>query len=86
MARLGSEYIGKLPPGAVDDLRKSLREYRQLAKQGIVKGVQILPGPGCVVSEAQNGVTYQVDRVPTVPLEGCKRSPCCGCCYSAVMG
>ena len=84
MPKLGPEYIGKLPPGAAEDLKQSLREFRKLAKEGIVKGVEILPGPGCAVAEAQEGTTYRVDQVPALPLPGCKRAPCCGCCYSAV--
>lgn len=85
MAKLGPEYIGKLPPGAAEDLAQSLRDYRTAAKQGILKGVQILSGPGCAVSEAQEGIVYHVDQVPALPFEGCKRSPCCACCYSPVV-
>ena len=84
MSKLSPEYIGRLPPGAAEELQKSLREYRQLARDGIVKGVEILHGPGCAVAEAQAGTIYPVDRVPSLPLPGCNRSPCCGCCYSAV--
>lgn len=85
MSKLGPEYVGKLPPGAVEELRKSLHDYRQMAKEGFVKAVEILPGPGCAIAEAQAGTAYHVDRVPALPLPGCKRSPCCGCCYNAVV-
>ena len=85
MAKLGPEHIGKLPSGAAGDLARSLRDYRAAAKQGILKGVRILSGTGCAVSEEQEGVVYQVDQVPALPFEGCKRSPCCACCYSPVV-
>lgn len=85
MEHLSPEYIGKLPPGAAEDLNRSLRDYRRMATQGMVKGVQILSGPGCTVSEAQEGIIYDIDHVPALPLEGCKRSPCCACCYSPVL-
>lgn len=84
MAKLDPKYIGKLPPGAAADLKQSLREYKGLAKQGFIKGVKVLPGPGCQVSESQATAVYQVSEVPTLPFEGCVRSPCCACCYSAV--
>lgn len=85
MARLGPEYAGKLPPGAAEELERSLNDYRNAAKDGVLKGVRILPGPGCAVSEAQEGVIYDIDRVPALPLAGCSRSPCCACCYSPVV-
>ena len=86
MTKLGPEHVGKLPPGAAEDLAESLRNYREASKEGIVKGVEILPGPGCAMAEAQAGTVYPVDRVPSLPLHGCTRSPCCGCDYSPVMG
>lgn len=76
--------IGKLPPGAAEDLAEALRSYREAAKDGILKGVEILPGPGCAVAEAQAGTVYPVDQVPSLPLPGCERSPCCACDYSPV--
>ncbi len=85
MATPDIEYVGKLPPGAAEDLDQSLREYIEMAKEGTLQGVQILPGPGCAISEAQEGVVYQLDQVPALPLRGCKRSPCCACCYSPVL-
>lgn len=85
MSHIGPEFVGKLPPGAAEDLARSLADYRQMAKEGAIKGVKILSGPGCPVSEAQEGTVYLVDRVPTLPLVGCKRSPCCACCYSPVL-
>ena len=60
VTRLGPQYVGKLPPSVGEDLRRSLREYRQLAKQGIVTSVKILPVPGCAESEAQEGVCYPI--------------------------
>lgn len=85
MPRLGPEFIGKLPPGAAEDLADALEQYRESAREGIVKGVQILPGPGCAVAEAQAGQVYPVDQVPSLPLPGCRRAPCCACDYCPVM-
>jgi hypothetical protein len=85
MAKLGPEYIGKLPPGAAKDLQRELREIQASAKFGIVKGVKILPGPGCTIAEAQAEKVYPLDQVPNLPLPGCDRSPCCGCCYLAAL-
>lgn len=84
VSRLDPEYIGNLPPGGDEELKRSLREYCQLAKDEIVRGVKILSGPGCAVAKAQEGTVYPVDRVPDLPLPDCNRAPCCGCCYSAV--
>jgi len=85
MARLGPEYVGKLPPGAAEQFAESLAQYRRAAKEGILRGVQVLPGPGCAVSESQAGTVYPVDKVPPLPFKGCTRSPCCACDYSPVV-
>ena len=85
MTKLGPEYVGKLPPGAKEDLAVSLKSYREAAKDGIIRGIEILPGPGCSVAEAQAGTVYSVDNVPNLPLPGCKASPCCGCDYLPVL-
>jgi hypothetical protein len=84
MPKLDPKYVGKLPPGAAADFKQSLREYRELEKQGFLIGVKILSGPGCAPSEAQEGTVYQVASVPSLPLKGCTRAPCCACCYAAV--
>ena len=68
MSNLGPDYVGKLPPGASKDLNATLRQCRKLEKDGIIKGVKILPGPGCAVAEAQIGTVYSVDQVPKLPL------------------
>lgn len=85
MSKLGPEFIGKLPPGAAEQLAESLSEYRKAEKDGLIKGVEILPGPGCQVAEKQAGTVYKANHVPALPLSGCKRSPCCGCDYAAAM-
>ena len=85
MAKLGPEYIGKLPPGASEELARELQSCKESAKLGIVKGIKILGGPGCAVSEAQQGTVYPVNKVPKLPFKGCKREPCCGCCYISVL-
>ncbi len=85
MTKLSPKYVGKLPPGAKAMLRAELNSLKPLVKNGIVKGVIIMPGPGCSVSEAQAGTVYPLDEVPPLPLPGCKRSPCCACCYQGVV-
>jgi hypothetical protein len=85
MARSDPQYVGKLPPDAAEDLNHSLREFREMAKQGVLRGEQILAGPGCAISEAQEGVVYQLDQVLALPLSGCKRSPRCACSHSPVV-
>lgn len=72
---------GKLPPGAREQLQRTLRDLKQAAKSGVLAGVEILPGPGCAVSEAQQGNIYPIDKVPMLPLPGCDREPCCACDY-----
>ena len=56
MAELGPEYVGKLTPEGTEMLQRSLREYQDAARRGIVTGIRILSGPGCAVAEAQEGV------------------------------
>ena len=74
-----NEVAGKLPPGAAEQLRKSLDQMRQYRANGIIRGVEICgPGPDCEVSAALNGIVYDVDKVPALPMPGCVRSPC-GC-------
>jgi hypothetical protein len=85
MSRLGPEYRGKLPPGRKEQLARSLKSYRRAQATGALKGLQILAGPGCAVSESQQGKIYDLATVPSLPLPGCDRSPCCGCCYSRVV-
>jgi hypothetical protein len=85
MTSLGTEFVGRLPPGAAGDLKRSLRDYRQVARHENIKGVKILPGRGCAVAEAQAGTVYSIEQIPGLPLTGCDRAPCCGCCYVAVV-
>lgn len=77
-----SLHSGLLPPGAAEQLSKTLESYRN-AK--MVSGVEILPGPDCDIAEAQAGTIYPLDSVPALPFPGCQRSPCCGCCYIPVL-
>jgi hypothetical protein len=85
VTRLGPEYRGKLPPGAEDQLKRELEDLREVQQLGLLKGVKILSGPGCAVSEAQEGKIYPLDKVPSLPLPGCDRLPCCACCYVAAL-
>lgn len=84
MVRLGPEYRGKLPPGAAEQNRQALASYRKAASMGVLTGVQILEG-GCAASKSQTGAVYAINNVPSLPLVGCDRSPCCACCYSSVV-
>jgi hypothetical protein len=85
MADIDPKYIGKLTPEGAYMLERSLREYQDAARRGIVTGIRILSGPGCAVAEAQEGVIYHPHSVPTLPLPGCARAPCCACCYNPVV-
>ena len=85
MTSLGKEFIGKLPPGADNDLQATMEDCKQLAKDGLIRGVQILPSSGCPISESQADRIYSVGKVPSLPLPGCTRAPCCGCDYKAVL-
>jgi hypothetical protein len=85
MTKLGREYQGKLPPGAIAELRKSVAGYRKAARSGVRLGVKILPPGDCPVAAAQKEAVYSLDGVPGLPLPGCNRLPCCGCCYSPVV-
>jgi hypothetical protein len=85
MSRLGPEHRGKLPPGREEQLARSLKSYCQAQASSALKGLQILAGPGCAVSELQQGKIYTLAAVPSLPLPGCDRLPCCGCCYSPVV-
>jgi len=86
MVNLGTDFIGRLPPGAEEVLKESLETYRELERQGILKGVEIAPpSPGCAVAEAQAGTVYTCDNLPSLPLPGCQRSPCCACDYLPVV-
>jgi hypothetical protein len=81
MSKLGPEYVGKLPPGRKDDLERALKDYRLAAVGGIVKGIEILGCSDRAASCEQDGVVNRIDSVPSLPLSGCVRSPCCGCSY-----
>jgi hypothetical protein len=78
-----SPYRGRLMPGAAKQLARSLREYRKAAALGLNVKVQVLGCPDCHVSQQIEKHMYSLDDVPTLPLDGCDRTPCCGCCYTA---
>lgn len=84
MSSLYSKFRGKLPPGAAAQLQQVIRDARKLAKTGELAGIEILGCDECPVSKAQAGKIYSVDLVPSLPLPGCERSPCCGCCYVVI--
>jgi hypothetical protein len=78
--RLGPEFRGKLPPGAREDIDRSLRGWRE---SGLVSGVEILAGD-CPVADALAGFVFPIGNPPTLPIAGCELSPCCGCTFLAV--
>lgn len=84
MSRIGPEYVGKLPPGGQEQLEREIKHLQNSNKLGVLKGVEILPGPGCAIAEAQRDRLYTLENLPALPLPGCDRSPCCACCYSGV--
>ena len=80
--RLGPEWRGKLPPGAQEQLDRTLAGWRE---SGLVTHVEV-DGPGdCPVSEAITGVLFPLGAPPSVPIEGCERLPCCACGYRCVL-
>ena len=84
MAKSDNEYRGKLPPGAEEQIKRDLEDLEEENKRGMLKGVRILSGLGCAVSEEQEGKIYPVSMVPKLPLLGCDRSPCCACAYVGI--
>lgn len=81
MAKLDSIYIGKLPPGRAEDHERQLNSFRDAIAQRAIRGVSISGCDDCQVSLAKANKIYKIDKVPALPLKGCTRSPCCGCCY-----
>ena len=73
---------GHLPAGAADQMAQQVASWKS---SGRCSGVEIIPGPGCNVAESQKGVIYPFDSLPDLPLDGCFRQPCCGCCYAPAM-
>ena len=73
---------GQLPPGAAQAMAKEVKQWQE---SGLCSGVEISAGPGCDVAEAKKGKVYGFDDYPSLPLAGCRREPCCGCCYVPVV-
>ncbi len=65
--------------------RNTLERYRADETNGLRVKVAILCGPGCDISAKYAGKTYSLSRVPEIPFPGCKRLPCCACCYTPVV-
>jgi hypothetical protein len=80
--RLGTEFVGKLPPDAQAMLDHTLESWRQSA---LVTGVEVLAAPDCEVAAKFAGMIFPLSSPPQFPLAGCDRSPCCACCYSSVL-
>jgi hypothetical protein len=70
-------------PGAKEDLELELLSFRK--SRDLIAGVNVLPGPGCAVAEAQKTVVYDLDKPPVLPFDDCDRSPCCACCFVPVL-
>lgn len=73
---------GQLPPGAAEQLAKSIDSWR---KSGQVSGLEVLPPPDCEVAKAFVGKAFPLDHPPLLPVAGCTRSPCCACLYLPVI-
>lgn len=83
MPTLGLEFVGKLPLGRREVHSQTLAEYQKLYESGIVAGVEISGCDDCSASMAFAGRTFPPLAVPSLPLTGCTRSPCCACVYVA---
>jgi hypothetical protein len=82
MKPTGKEFESKLSLARAEQLALKINSYRQAAVLGIRVDLEILPTPGCRVSEAQSGRTYGLEEIPALPLSGCINPHGCGCCYS----
>lgn len=82
MPKLSPEFIGKLPPGAKEQMQQTVESFRS---NSCVIGIEVLPGPDCKVAETYAGVVFSIDSAPILPFAGCVRSPCCGCCLIPVI-
>lgn len=73
---------GKLPAGAAEQMQRQVDELRT---SDHCIGVELLAGPGCELAESLEGRTFGFDEIPELPIEGCTRIPCCGCCFIPVL-
>jgi len=83
MTKVGGEYVGKLPPGRSEEHSRTLHGYRNAYENGIISGVEISGCDDCSPSIALAGQSFHPSEAPQLPLDGCKRSPCCACAYVA---
>lgn len=83
MANHGPEYIKRLPLGRAEEHSRTLAQYRSLHEAGIISGVEISGCDDCAPSMTFAGKIFPLSDVPQLPLNGCKRSPCCACVYVA---
>jgi hypothetical protein len=60
--------------------RNTLERYRADEANGLRVKVAILSE--CAISAKYAGKTYSLTRVPEIPFPGCRRLPCCACCYT----
>jgi hypothetical protein len=74
--------LGVLPLARAELLAMTIEGYRLAQASGIRVSIEILATPGCLACQAQTGVRYSLDNVPTLPLAGCTKLSGCGCCYS----
>jgi len=86
MARLGPEWRGRVPPELAEGHKRQLEEIAKIPKLGIgVQGARIFGCPDCQISLEHQDIVFPLGSVPALPLPGCDRSPCCGCCYGPVL-
>jgi hypothetical protein len=65
--------------------KSSLEGYRASARVGVKIRVQIITCDDCEISLRHKGKHYTLSSCPEIPLIGCVRKPCCGCCYAPVI-
>jgi hypothetical protein len=65
--------------------KSSLESFRASARVGVKIKVQILTCDDCEISLRHKGKHYTLSSCPEIPLKGCVRKPCCGCCYTPVI-
>src|SRR5712672_241442 len=71
LARRRADRAHSLPPSsrrAAPQIYPDLILRQAQQASGALKGVKILAGPGCAVSESQQGKIYDLATVPSLPL------------------
>ena len=87
MRRLGPEWRGKVPPALAEGHKRTLEEIATIPQRvGVgIQGARIYGCVDCPMSLEYQDIIFPIGSVPSLPLPGCNRSPCCGCCYGPVL-